>query len=206
MIAEPASANRERSVTVSLARLMKEDFERYACMHYLESASGLRKCVAALRHRGLRTIWCFRLRHSALGMHPMLKIPYVVLCSAVRLLLMPSGGCEIASEANIGGGCFLPHPTGIVIAPSCRIGRGASIFSGVVLGINHLSASRGAPTLGDHVTLYAGAKVIGDVFVGEHVVVGANAVVNTDAVPYTVVAGVPAKQVAVLEQEPRIPF
>lgn len=190
----------------SLARLMKEDFERYTCLHYLEGASRLRKSVAAVRHRGLRTIWYFRLRRAASALHPVLKIPSIPLCVAVKLVLRPSSSCEIPLEADIGGACFLPHPTGIVVAAHCHIGSGASIFSGVVLGINHLSANRGAPVLGNHVTLYAGAKVIGSVTVGDHVVVGANAVVNTDVAPYTVVAGVPARQIAVLEQGTVIPF
>jgi len=48
------------------------------------------------------------------------------------------------------GGCFLPHPIGIVLAPQCRIGpRGVSLFSGVVLGINHRSPDRAAPSLGN---------------------------------------------------------
>ena len=185
---------------------MKEDFERYTCLHYLEGASRLRKFVAAVRHRGLRTIWYFRLRRAVSALHPVLKIPCLLLCVAAKLALRPSSSCEMPPGTEIGGGCFLPHPTGIVVAAHCHIGSGASIFSGVVLGINHLSANRGAPVLGNHVTLYAGAKVIGDVTISDHAVVGANAVVNTDVASYTVVAGVPARQIAVLEQGTAIPF
>jgi serine acetyltransferase len=193
-------------VNAPLAGLMKEDFERYTRLHYLEGASRLRQRVAAARHRGLRTIWYFRLRHAASALHPALKFPGILLCAALKLVLRPSRSCEIPLGAEIGGGCFLPHPIGIVVAAHCHIGAGVSIFSGVVLGINHMSANRGAPVLGNHVTLYAGAKVIGHVTVGDHAVVGANAVVNTDVVPCTVVAGVPARQVAVLEPGKEIPF
>ena len=206
MTGEQLSTDREQPVNASLAKLMREDFERYTCLRYLEGASRLRKCVAAVRQRGLRTIWYFRLRRAALGLHPLLKIPCIPLWFTAKLLLRPSSSCEIPQETDIGGGCFLPHPIGIVVASHCHIGSGANIFSGVVLGINHLSTNRGAPVLGDHVTLYAGAKVIGEVTLGNHVVVGANAVVNTDVAPYTVVAGVPARQIAVLEQGTEIPF
>lgn len=69
-------------------------------------------------------------------------------------------------EATVGAGIFIPHPYGAVIAPQCILGRRCSLFSGVVLGINHLKPDRKGPILDDDVIVYTGAKIIGSVRVG----------------------------------------
>ena len=191
---------------VSLFRLVIRDFSRYTSLHYLTGASVLCKSVAALRHPGLRTVWYFRVRHAASGLPPMLRFMLNPLFLALRLVLWPSSSCDLAPEAEIGGGCFLPHPIGVVIAPGCRIGGDVSLFSGVVLGINHLSADRSPPTLGNHVTVYTGAKIVGFVKVGDRVIVGANAVVNADIEPHTVVGGVPARPIGSSDERSQLVF
>jgi serine O-acetyltransferase len=190
----------------TLTELMKKDLARYEGLHYLHDVPRMRQRIAALRHRGLRTIWYFRLRSAAVTAPLMTKPAYLLACAAARLILRPSVYCEIPPGTDVGGGCFLPHPLGVVLAPQCRIGCGASIFSGVVLGVNHMSAARSAPVLGDHVTLYAGAKVIGGVTIGDHAVVGANAVVTCDVAPCAVVAGVPARVIASMDRHAVVPF
>lgn len=85
-------------------------------------------------------------------------------------------GCYISPRARIGAGLYLPHPTGVVIGKGVVVGDLASIFQNVTLG------SRGAgaeayPVLGDGVTLYANAIVVGDVLIGANAVIGAGAVV-----------------------------
>ncbi|EMR14359.1 serine acetyltransferase [Methylophaga lonarensis MPL] len=50
-----------------------------------------------------------------------------------------------------------------------------------------------APVIGDHVDIGAGAKIIGNITIGEHALIGANAVVTRDVPPYAIVAGIPAK-------------
>ena len=98
-------------------------------------------------------------------------------------------GADIPLNARIGGGLLLPHPNGIVIHPDACIGPNCLIFQQVTIG----ATGRGVPTIGGHVDLGAGAKVIGPVTVGAHAVVGANAVVTTDVPPGCVVAGIPAR-------------
>jgi serine O-acetyltransferase len=98
-------------------------------------------------------------------------------------------GADIPVNTRIGGGLLLPHPNGIVIHPSVVIGPNCLIFQQVTLGMAH----GGVPTLGGHVDVGAGAKVIGRVRLGDHSNVGANAVVTIDVPEGSTAVGVPAR-------------
>ena len=106
-------------------------------------------------------------------------------------------GIEIAIRCPIGKGLFLPHTQGTVIG-AWSIGDNATIFQGVTLGAKGLNFSydeSSRPTLGDGVTIGAGAKVIGGISLGFNSIVGANAVVLHDVAPGSLVVGIPAKVV-----------
>jgi serine O-acetyltransferase len=92
---------------------------------------------------------------------------------------------EIHLGTQIGGGLRLPHPTGIIIHPTARIGPNCQIFHQVTLA--------STVVMGGHVDLGAGAKVIGPLTIGDHVEVGANSVVTKDVASGATVAGIPAK-------------
>jgi serine O-acetyltransferase len=98
-------------------------------------------------------------------------------------------GCEIPLNARIGGGLVMPHPNGIVINTDVVVGPNCLIFQQVTLGSN----GRGVPVLGGHVDVGAGAKIIGPVRIGDHAIVGANAVVTSDVDAGTTVVGIPAR-------------
>lgn len=93
---------------------------------------------------------------------------------------------EIHLNTHIEGGLRLPHPTGIIIHPSARIGPNCMIFHQVTLV--------SSVVLGGHVDLGAGAKIIGPLTIGDHVTVGANSVVTRDVEAGSTVAGVPARK------------
>lgn len=96
---------------------------------------------------------------------------------------------DISSTAEIGGGLIVQHGYGTIIAPR-KIGKNCWVNQGVTIGYTN---DDDCPTLGDNVTVYAGAKILGDVHVGNNVVVAANAVVVKDVEDNCVVGGVPAK-------------
>ena len=93
---------------------------------------------------------------------------------------------------QIGAGVHFPHPAGVVIGGQCSIGRNVQILQGVTLGRSEASIV-GGPGLEDGVRVYAGAKLIGDIRVGQGAVVGANAVVLKDVPPGWTAVGVPAR-------------
>lgn len=97
-------------------------------------------------------------------------------------------GADIPLNSQIGGGLLLPHPNGIVIHPGVVVGPNCLIFQQVTLG----DRDGGVPYLGGHVDIGAGAKIIGKITLGNHAVVGANAVVLKDVPENCVAIGVPA--------------
>jgi serine O-acetyltransferase len=104
-------------------------------------------------------------------------------------------GIEIASSCQIGPGLFLPHTHGTVIG-AWTIGSNVTIFQGVTLGARALDfnprpATR--PTVGDGVSIGAGAKVLGGIVLGDNCRVGANSVVLSDLPPGCLAVGVPAR-------------
>ena len=97
--------------------------------------------------------------------------------------------CAISPQAKIGKNLSMPHPMNIVIGNGVVLGDNATIYQGVTIGQNNEKY----PTIGKNIIVYAGAKIIGDVKIGDNVIVGANAVVTHDVPDNCVVAGIPAK-------------
>ncbi len=102
-------------------------------------------------------------------------------------------GSDIPINTNISGGLLMPHPNGIVIHPECKIGPNCLIFQQVTLGSNARGSRKGVPILGGHVDIGAGAKIVGRVVIGDHAVIGTNAVVLTDVPAGAVAIGIPAR-------------
>lgn len=104
--------------------------------------------------------------------------------------------CDIAPESDIGGGLFLPHPLGIVIGKKVRIGERVTLYQNTTIGLRH---SRDAlseddyPTLGNDVLVTAGAVIAGNIHIGDHSVIGANAVVLNDVPAGATAVGIPAR-------------
>lgn len=83
----------------------------------------------------------------------------------------------------------MPHANGIVIHPDALIGPNCLIFQQVTIGTR---GPGGAPQIGGHVDIGAGAKILGPVKIGNHVVIGANAVVLIDVPDNCMAVGIPA--------------
>ena len=94
-----------------------------------------------------------------------------------------------------GGGLILQHPTGIVIHPKTVIGANCLVMQQVTIGVAH-RRRKGAPVIGGHVDIGAGAKILGAVTIGDHAVIGANAVVLIDVPAGMAAVGVPARIIA----------
>lgn len=96
-------------------------------------------------------------------------------------------------SCEIGGGLMIRHANGIVIHPGVTIGPNCLIFQQVTLGT---SGKAGVPTVGGHVDIGAGAKILGPVRIGDHARIGANAVVVDDVPAGATVTGIPARLIS----------
>jgi serine O-acetyltransferase len=111
---------------------------------------------------------------------------------AHRLAMSIAQVC-IGDPVVVQPGIYIAHGQ-VVLDGLVTIGKGVLIFPWVTIGLR--AGNFNGPTIGDHVHIGTGAKVIGPVTVGEHARIGANAVVVTDIAPGTTVVGAPARPVA----------
>ena len=102
-------------------------------------------------------------------------------------------GIEIHPGAKIGKGVFIDHGMGVVIGETAVVGDSALIYQGVTLGGTGKETGKRHPTLGAHVVVGAGAKVLGNIQIGDRVRIGAGSVILRDVPSNTTVVGVPGR-------------
>ena len=110
----------------------------------------------------------------------------------VKRLYATIHGVYISDNVEIGAGFCISHCFSIIIA-GAKIGKNCVVMQQVTIGSSRGGKRAGYPILGDNVVVCCGAKIIGNVRIGNNVIIGANAVVATDIPDYAVVGGVPAK-------------
>lgn len=99
-------------------------------------------------------------------------------------------GIHIPYPTKIGKGLYLVHCNSIVINANAQIGDFLTIFQGCTIGVDIV---KGVPKIGNNCVFFAGSKIIGNISIGNNVIVGANAVVVKDVPDNAVVGGIPAK-------------
>ena len=104
-------------------------------------------------------------------------------------------GIEIHPGARIGRRFFIDHGMGVVIGETAEIGDDVSIYHGVTLGGTTWEKSKRHPTLGNHVVIGAGAKILGPIMIGERTRIGCNAVVVKNVPADSTVVGVPGREI-----------
>lgn len=101
-------------------------------------------------------------------------------------------GIELPCEVELGRNFVIDHSGGIVISGYAKFGDNCRIRNGVVVGLSRVDDPC-APVIGNNVDIGAGAKVLGAITVGDHCVIGANAVVVRDVPAHCLAVGVPAR-------------
>ena len=140
-----------------------------------------------LCYPGLHAVWGHRI--SGWLWRRNLKL----LARWVSQLLRGLTGIEIHPGATIGRRFFIDHGMGVVIGETAEIGDCVTLYHGVTLGGVSLNKGKRHPTLGNNVVVGAGAKILGDITVGENSRIGANAVVVKPVPENSVVVGVPGQ-------------
>jgi serine O-acetyltransferase len=126
------------------------------------------------------------------------KIPFVprALSQLARFLT----GIEVHPGATIGSGLFIDHGMGVVVGETTEIGDNVTLFQGVTLGGTGKQRGKRHPTIGSHVVVGAGAKVLGPISIGDYVKIGANSVVLQDVPDHSTVVGIPGKVVRIKDE------
>jgi serine O-acetyltransferase len=148
----------------------------------LEILVGWAGVQALLAHR-----LAHRLRNAGVPL-----VPY-----AIAYLSRSVTGVEVHPAARIGPEFFIDHGSGVVIGETAAIGRRVTLYQGVTLGGTGFQRGKRHPTLGDDVTVGAGAKLLGPISVGAGAKIGANTVVVEDVPPSATVVGNPGHPVKV---------
>jgi serine O-acetyltransferase len=121
---------------------------------------------------------------------PLLRVPFKVL--AIVLRWPWRAFLHVTLDArSIGPGFCLVHPSSILIGPGVEIGEECLVFHEVTIGTN--AGDSRNPAIGNHVDVYAGARILGGVKVGDRVMIGANCVVTRSVPPDTVLVVPPAR-------------
>ena len=102
-------------------------------------------------------------------------------------------GIEIHPKAKIGNRVFIDHGEGVVIGETAIIGDDVVIFPGSTLGGTGKDKGKRHPTIGNRVIIGCGAKVLGNITIGDNAKIGANAVVLKDVPANTTAVGIPAR-------------
>lgn len=145
------------------------------------------KMEVILTYAGFHALLAYRISHYLKSM----GVPF--LPRAISQLARWVTGVEIHPAAKIGTGFFIDHGMGVVIGETAEIGDYVTLFQGVTLGGTGKERGKRHPTLGNHVVVGAGAKILGGITIGDNVKIGANSVVLKNVPPNSTVIGVPGR-------------
>jgi serine O-acetyltransferase len=146
-----------------------------------------RSVLEVLTYPGIHALWLHRIAHW-LWQHNA-KLAARIISQIGRELTH----IEIHPGATIGRRFFIDHGDGVVIGETAIIGDDVLLYHQVTLGGTSLDRAKRHPTLGNGVLVGMGAKILGNITIGDHCRIGANAVVNKDIPPNCTVVGIPGR-------------
>lgn len=149
------------------------------------------KCPATpvLYFKGFHALQCYRIAHY-LWLHNRKN-----LALFFQNRISQQFGADIHPAAKLGKGIMLDHATGIVIGETATVGNNVAIMQSVTLGGTGKEHEDRHPKVGEGVLISAGAKILGNITIGDGAKIGAGSVVLHPVAPHTTVCGVPAKPI-----------
>ena len=164
---------------------LREDLE--AARHRDPAARSLAE--VALGYPGVHAVWVYRLTHR-MWHRPGLRLPARLISQLARAVT----GIEIHPGARLGRRLFIDHGMGVVIGETAEVGDDVMLYHGATLGGRSLArGTKRHPTVGNRVTIGAGARVLGNIEIGDDVQIGANSVVVKPVPAGAVATGIPAR-------------
>lgn len=174
-----ATTSEAELFTLSLWQLVKEDW----IAHGRDWTKPGFRAVAVHRFG----VWTMKIKSK------FVRAPFSILYKMLFRKVRNTYGIELPFTVQLGRRVIIEHQGGIVIHGYASIGDESIIRQGVTLGNRYLNRPLDAPKLGKRVNVGAGAKIFGDITVGDDVNIGANAVVLSDVPARATAVGIPAK-------------
>ncbi|MBU1727156.1 MAG: serine O-acetyltransferase [Candidatus Omnitrophica bacterium] len=140
-----------------------------------------------LLYQGLHALVAYRIAHI------LYQVRLFFVARFISQLARFATGIEIHPGAKIGKRFFIDHGMGVVVGETSIIGDDVLLYQGVTLGGTGVEQGKRHPTIGNNVVIGTGAKVLGNITIGDNSYVGANAVVIKDVPPNSTVVGVPGR-------------
>jgi len=147
---------------------------------------------------GLEIFFCYPGFHSILlhrVAHRLHTAGFPLLARIVSQINRTVTGIEIHPGATIGRRCFIDHGMGVVIGETTEIGDDVLLYQGVTLGGTGKEKGKRHPTIGNNVVIGTGAKILGNITIGDHTKIGAGSVVIRSVPDHSTVVGVPGRVV-----------
>lgn len=171
--------------------LMRSDIDRYVYMLDRDGTAlvgrpggRLRQARAVIMCQGLQASLVYRCGHALVQWQPRSRAGRAARAAgrvahfAADRFVQATAGIHLAEHAVIGPGLYIGHFGGVFVNGAARLGANCNLHNDVVIGSSGRGSRTGAPALGDRVWVGPGAKVVGDICVGDDAVVGANVVLS----------------------------
>jgi serine O-acetyltransferase len=143
-------------------------------------------------YRGLWIMVVYRFGRWRYGISsPLLRKPFSLAYKLAFAMAQIATGAEVPCEVQIGRRLRIDHTQGLVISGDARLGDDVVLRNGVTIGLRR-TGHRGSPVIGNRVDVGAGAKILGEIEVGDDCSIGANAVVLVNVPADSIAVGVPA--------------
>jgi len=143
------------------------------------------KLEIVLLYSGLHALWWYRIHHWLWKHH------WLFLARAMSQFARWLTGIEVHPGAMIGRRFFIDHGMGVVIGETAEVGDDVTLYQGVTLGGTTLNPGKRHPTIGNGVVIGGGAKILGNIHIGDNCRIGAGSVVLRDVPADSTVVGVP---------------
>jgi len=168
-----------------ILQTLKEDIKTI----YKKDPAAQNLLEVILCYPGLHALLVHRVSHKLYQW----KIP--VLPRFISFVMRFFTGIDIHPGAKIGRRFFIDHGMGVVIGETTEIGNDVLVYQGVTLGGTSSSQGKRHPTIGNGVVVGAGAKVLGNIYIGDYAKIGAGSVVVNEVPEHATVVGIPGRVV-----------
>lgn len=161
-----------------MRRAFKEDFLRMTGKDY---KFGIYSFIQLLGSHQIRYVKCWRKANEKMNLWRKIQL----------YRYARKYGLEISVDAVIGRGLYLGHPYNITVAGGVSIGDNVNLHKGCTIGRENRGRREGCPTLGNCVSVGINATVVGNIKIGDDVMIAPNSFVNFDVPDHSVVIGNP---------------